>query len=275
MLKYEILELYKKLYNKKIIIRNYVIIGILIGSILAAVLFNFFASYTAEVYIKNTTQFNILSWRDFQISIPSLVSKIYDERIKIDDNEFSVFSKSSSISKLIKPELSFSKASLKELIGIPKGVTDGEVLGLNGFTISVKAGTEEKARFKLQDLMSILKQVSIYYGVQSKVDVYRKEMGKLESIHQVKILDGKLRIEALKRKKESLMALGINNFSQDSKIFYANESALNYMPISNQLNAVNMEIININEQLFMAGKEANKIDYLNQFNSFSYSILNS
>jgi hypothetical protein len=228
-----------------------------VGAVLGFGNWFFLGSYQAELILQNNTNTNtntntniigldLLTWRTFQKSLPSLASQIITQDNLAPERKdiYRTMSDPQWWTKSVVPSYAISKADTKDLAIISKDL-DSAATRILSFTINAGGQTKESALDHVRLASQFFRSGGAYLQLKTLLNGYESEsIGTVADIQnrltqtQVDQRYYQERIKTL----EDLLNRFPNRSSINTQLMDSKESGSKYLPVENQLIAANNDL---------------------------------
>jgi hypothetical protein len=256
----------------------------IVGAALGFGAWSFFGSYKAELILLNTTNTNtnnnnntntitygldLVTWRTLQKSLPNLASQMrVDEKLSSDAKAmYRQMDDAMWWSKSVVPTYAISKADVKDLAGISKGL-DGASTTILALNIYTGGGDSESSLNNARLAAKFIKSGGAYLQVKSLLNAYEGEaIGATADIQNL-ITYTEIEQTYLKERVKSLDDLHKRfpgNTGANQQVVDPKDSGAKYLPLTTQIIAVNNDINQNKENLIRLNDRLNQITLMKQF----------
>jgi hypothetical protein len=250
----------------------------IVGAALGFGGWSFFGSYKAELILLNNTNTNtntntygldLVTWRTLQKSLPNLASQMLaDEKLSPEARAmYRQMDDAAWWSKWVIPTYAISKADVKDLAGIGKGLEGASttILALNIYAGGTSGdGSLNNARLAAK----FIKSGGAYLQVKSILNAYEGEVIGTAADIQNQITSTEIEQSYLRdriKSLEELLKRFPGNAAGNQQVVDPKESGAKYLPLTTQIIAVNNDINQNKERLIRLNDRLNQIALIKRF----------
>ena len=259
--------------------RKLLLIGTITGCIVAAAATLKFGQYEAVATLVNNSNkasIDFLLLNRLRKDLPILADRIlYHD--KNDDSYLNVLTGELWWKKNFVPTFSFTKEDSKEIYGVPKELQDEESTKIKNIVVKVTGANKEQALENLSTTTSFIRSGAAYLELKDIVTGYQINLLNSENEFKKNILELEIELTYLNRRLASLEALKAKYpRSADSitnQIIDLKDSSAKYLPISNQLIAVNLDINSLKENIARLNDKKSQLAIMHRFVSQAKPVI--
>lgn len=259
------------------------IIGAVIGGVIAFIGAQLLTPYKAEVVINNQgslinvpydkkdSLINYFTWRDYSKSFPNLVTEMLEKKVVKADavDLYDSMRLPDFWKKNITPTYLASKNDTKEIAYIPKNIQDDLGNSISNIVVSLTNKNKDIVATNIVNTISFIRNAIAYLAINEMVAGIDGELTTKINNYEKKINEETIKLKFKNEMKNGLLLL-LEKYPQNpsisnQQVIDPKDAGAKYLPIRTQIIAVSNEILNIEQNLKKLRADYNALDINNEF----------